>query len=597
MSNYTGAVLKELDRAFNQGTIAGLTEGNLLERFVSGRDEAAFGALVARHGPMVLGVCRRLLRDESDVDDAFQATFLVLARRAGAIRRGDLVGHWLYGVAHRVSVRARAMASRRRVHEPTGLQTVAMHAETDPYSGENFELRAILDEELGRLPASLRSPVVLCYLEGLTHDEAARQLRWPVGTVRSRMARARDLLRRRLARRGFMADGATLATALAQQSVPIEWIDRALRSSLAFSTKQAAATGLAASTATLLAKGALHAMTISKIKTLGVAVLVAGLAFGGVQTLARQHGGKGRARKPVAAEPAGPADRRDALLRSVDRVDDLLDDLARRNADVQRELRALRKEIADLRSAGSNNPDPITSQVGLGAVQKTATTPVLESDGSATSTTSSTSAVRKPSDKGSDAPPSVSESGSNIMVASARGDRVAIFDRQTGKSSSVQLAAPTSERHQISAVWGANNDLLALAVNGPKITRIAVYAMAGLAGQTDGWYAQDLRQPYVDSAQPIVGNACVAYVAGRRVYAFSAQTQGWDVLELDVPEGNIPIVSQSDDLQAFKVTSGSHIYTFSVGLGKWKDIDLNAVLDGKQPVEKDDFRAPAPGVQ
>ena len=111
MSHYTGAVLKELDRAFNQGTISGLTEGHLLERFVTGRDEAAFGALVARYGPMVLGVCRRLLRDESDVEDAFQATFLVLVRRAGAIRRGDLVGHWLYGVAHRVAVRARALAA------------------------------------------------------------------------------------------------------------------------------------------------------------------------------------------------------------------------------------------------------------------------------------------------------------------------------------------------------------------------------------------------------------------------------------------------------------------------------------------------------
>ena len=129
MSDYTGAVLKELDRAFNQGTISGLTEGSLLERFVSGRDEAAFGALVARHGPMVLGVCRRLLREENDVDDAFQATFLVLARRAGAIRRGDLVGHWLYGVAHRVAVRARAIAARRAA--PAGMQIALMLAELD----------------------------------------------------------------------------------------------------------------------------------------------------------------------------------------------------------------------------------------------------------------------------------------------------------------------------------------------------------------------------------------------------------------------------------------------------------------------------------
>ena len=193
MSHLTGTVLKELGRAFNQGTISGLSEGNLLERFVSHRDEAAFSALVARHGPMVLGVCRRLLRDESDVDDAFQATFLVLVRRAGAIRRRELVGHWLFGVAHRVAVRARAVAARRHLHEPTGLEIEEMDSQAKCHADEAFELRMIVGEELARLPETLRSPVVLCYLEGLTHDEAARKLHWPVGTVRSRMARARGL--------------------------------------------------------------------------------------------------------------------------------------------------------------------------------------------------------------------------------------------------------------------------------------------------------------------------------------------------------------------------------------------------------------------
>ena len=242
---------------------------------------------------MVLGVCRRLLRDEQDVEDAFQATFLVLVRRAGAIRHGDLVGHWLYGVAHRVAVRARAGAARRAAHEPTGLPSLARLATATLPDDGQFELRSILDEELARLPASLRSPVILCYLEGLTHDEAAEQLRWPVGTVRSRMARARDLLRRRLFRRGFKTERATLLVALAREKVPAEWIASTVKTSLAFATTRTAAAGQTAAAAALLARGVLQAMAISKLKTLGIVALSAVLTFGGAQTLARQYGGLG----------------------------------------------------------------------------------------------------------------------------------------------------------------------------------------------------------------------------------------------------------------------------------------------------------------
>src|SRR5262249_32981962 len=153
--------------------------------------EAAFAALVARHGPMVLGVCRRVLRDERDVEDAFQATFLVLVRRAGAIRDGDRVGRWLHGVAHRVAMRARAHSARRFVHEQPVADPIERGAGVPASEdAERRELALIVDEEVMRLPSTLQAPVVLCYLEGMSHDEAARRLRWPVGTVRSRMARA-----------------------------------------------------------------------------------------------------------------------------------------------------------------------------------------------------------------------------------------------------------------------------------------------------------------------------------------------------------------------------------------------------------------------
>ena len=283
MSHYAAAVLKQLDRVFNHGTALGLSEGKLLERYVAARDEVAFAALVARHGPMVLGVCRRILRDDHDVEDAFQATFLVLVRRAAAIRRRELIGQWLHGVAHRVAVRARAQSARRHVHETTGLPAAETSAGIMPVRDPQPELRAILDDELARLPASLRSPVVLCYLEGLTHDEAAQRLRWPVGTVRSRMARARALLRRRLARRGVMTDGAAVGAALARQPIAIELIDSTVNASLAFIGPQTAAAGVASTTAAALAEGVLQTMMISKLKIAGAAALATVLAVGGVR--------------------------------------------------------------------------------------------------------------------------------------------------------------------------------------------------------------------------------------------------------------------------------------------------------------------------
>src|SRR5262249_368681 len=163
-------------------------------------DEGAFAALLARHGPMVLGVCRRVLRHTQDAEDAFQATFLVLARKAGAIGRREALGGWLYGVACRVAARARALLLRHRptAHRPTAdvPEPVGAGAAVDGASGG--EVRLALQEEVARLPAKYRGPVVLCYLEGRTHEEAALDLGWPVGTVKGRLARARELLRRRL---------------------------------------------------------------------------------------------------------------------------------------------------------------------------------------------------------------------------------------------------------------------------------------------------------------------------------------------------------------------------------------------------------------
>ncbi|WP_165228208.1 sigma-70 family RNA polymerase sigma factor [Aquisphaera insulae] len=178
------------------------TDGDLLRRFGAGRGEDAedaFAALMRRHGPMVLGVCRGILGDREDAHDAFQATFLVLARKARTVRRGNSAASWLHGVARHVSLRLRAAEARRRDHER---RTVIVREERP---GLTLEAREVIHDEVARLPARFREPVVLCFLEGLTAEEAAEQLGCPRGTVLSRLARAKDRLRGGLARRGLAA--------------------------------------------------------------------------------------------------------------------------------------------------------------------------------------------------------------------------------------------------------------------------------------------------------------------------------------------------------------------------------------------------------
>jgi RNA polymerase sigma-70 factor (ECF subfamily) len=183
----------------------GASDAQLLERYAAAHDEAAFEALARRHGQMVLGVCRRVLGDAHEAEDAFQAAFLVLVRRAGEVRKGERLAGWLYGVAQRVAVRARAQAARRRDRERQGVPLDAVQAAGDEAPSD---LKPLLHEEINRLPAPYRRPVVLCHLQGKTNEEAARELDCPVGTVKARLRRARALLGSRLAQRGLAPNGA-----------------------------------------------------------------------------------------------------------------------------------------------------------------------------------------------------------------------------------------------------------------------------------------------------------------------------------------------------------------------------------------------------
>ncbi len=311
-----GPVLRELDRLFRHGTLSGLGDDELLQRFLDRKDGSAFEALVSLHGPMVLGICRRMLHDPRDVEDAFQATFLVLVRKAPTIRERGLLSNWLYGVAYRVANRARAQAIQRRDRE-IGVERLEARSAEIPL--ERTEIGPVLDQELSRLPARYREPLVLCYLEGRTHDQAAEQLRCPVGTVRSRMARGRDLLKRRLTRRGYapmaaiLGSGASLPSRLAIESIPAELLSTTVRSALASGTLRGAAAGAVAAPVLTLTHGVLTTMKLGQIIWIGLTLLATSLSAGGVIAVAfarAQTAGSGTAidsTSEISAAPAGGA--------------------------------------------------------------------------------------------------------------------------------------------------------------------------------------------------------------------------------------------------------------------------------------------------
>ena len=216
-----------------------LPDEYLLRQFLNGTEsesQDAFGALVERHGSMVLGVCRHVLHGHHDAEDAFQATFLVLARKAGSIRNGRVLAGWLHEVAHRIAIKARASAARRRTLEREGvaMSPAAIEPNNQDEAAAWKELRPVLHAEVEMLPDRYRIPVILSYLEGKTNEEVAKLLRWPVGTVKGRLSRARDLLRRRLLRRGLALSAAFLMTALSHgtvfaEVVPTELVRRTVR--------------------------------------------------------------------------------------------------------------------------------------------------------------------------------------------------------------------------------------------------------------------------------------------------------------------------------------------------------------------------------
>jgi RNA polymerase sigma factor (sigma-70 family) len=360
------ALADQLASLFDSGTCAGLSDGELLERFRTSRDvagERAFEAMVTRHGPMVLGICRNVLEDPTDAHDAFQAVFLVLARRAGAIRKSESLGSWLYGVTVRVAARARATAIRRRIRERRVLEAASTASlaggspeASAPAPAEHDEGAAVVHEEVARLPDRYRTPIVLCYFEGLTHDEAAARLSWPVGTVRSRLSRARDQLRGRLTRRGVVAPSAVgplaawliagqspamasaaIRAATATSALPVQVPASLARAAVRVAAGQPAAAGSFSAASLSLADGVLTTMMLKKLAVIAGVIVALGIGSGTGALLIR--GSRAQDSPPAAGATTKTVTKPSVHTPKQPDVDPLLKELieaARRRLNAQR---------------------------------------------------------------------------------------------------------------------------------------------------------------------------------------------------------------------------------------------------------------------
>jgi RNA polymerase sigma factor (sigma-70 family) len=296
-SGTLGSSLKHLRDLFGGGTAVGLGDGELLRRFAASHDGPAFAALVARHGPMVAATCRAVLSDHHDVEDAFQTTFLVLARKAVSLRAGDALGGWLHRVAYRAAVQLDIERKRRRQHES---ELSAMDVPDTTRPGLDFDLSSILHEEIDRLPDSQRLPVVLCDLEGLTYEQAAGRLQWTVPTLYHRLAKGRKRLRNRLIRRGVTAAAAAAAMELSQASataaVPSAWAQAAV---------SAATGGPIPAAVAALAHSLVRSLLMARLKIAFVAIL-AMVALASVGVVAAGAARPDTPKPPPLAPAAAP---------------------------------------------------------------------------------------------------------------------------------------------------------------------------------------------------------------------------------------------------------------------------------------------------
>jgi RNA polymerase sigma factor (sigma-70 family) len=367
-SSRLNVLLQQL-RGFVRPPDDGVTDAQLLSRWLTSRDEAAFELLVWRHGPTVLGVCQRLLRRSQDIEDAFQATFLVFLRKAQTIGKGNAVAGWLYQVAYRVALQSRQRRSHQALLDG---RDVLIPAPGTTDLADWHDIRPVLDDEVNRLPVRYRTVILLCCLKGKTNEEAARELGVPIGTVLSRLARARAQLRARLTRRGVSLTAGVLAAgwaAEASASVPSCLVVSTMKAALLGTAEEAAAAGVVSAQAAALTKGALHVMWLSKLQTTVAALILSVALIGGgglfaYGTLAAGPGkGSGHVTRGDETVPENGNDRakeEERQAANVEKAEDqrlkkLLEDATLRARKLERENDQLKKRLQELEDKLASN--------------------------------------------------------------------------------------------------------------------------------------------------------------------------------------------------------------------------------------------------
>jgi RNA polymerase sigma factor (sigma-70 family) len=520
----TAPFLRDLDILNRLGVSSDLTDGELLERFLTGRGpaaEASFAALLDRHGPMVLHVCGQILGDAHQAEDAFQATFLVLVRKAGTVRKRGSVASWLYGVAQRIAKQARTKTIRRLACErKAGKPEVVLEPDL---AGAN-ESWARLCEEIGRLPERYREPVVLCYLEGQSTEAAARRLGCRRGTVLSRLARGRARLRGRLLRHSLALPCALIEINLNHNVLPEALRSTSINASLDLLDRPMS---LAAGTssAAMLAQGALHAMTMSKVKIVAVSLLACGLTVGGMKTLARPIQGAGQAtpREPVArqAETPGEAQKHSvadlqARLEAVTRLKEALEHHLEAEVSKSRALTdrlfSLEAQIASGRTKGgtagfespaqASGPQPAAAAAPMKPVQENG------------------------SQRGPRVEPFLRCEGL-IFAASPSGNKVIAYNPLTHEEKSVILNAGAENPFEVT--FRRFEQGIAVVIQGRRITRTANYDFT-----KNAWIPLDLSEPASGRLAPnhSPGGGPLAYDVGRHLYTYNSEAASWDHFDL-----------------------------------------------------------------
>ena len=529
-------VLHHLHTLFNVGIVSGLTDGQLLEQFACRDGEAAevaFAALVQRHGPVVLSACLGIVGNDHDAQDAFQATFFILARKSSTLWVRESLGPWLHRVACRAAVRVKVASSRRRATERHLAEMAGNRAGSG--SGISDDIVQALHEAVDRLPDHYRRPVVLCDLEGHSYEEAARQLGCPVGTVRSRLARGRERLRGRLVRRGLISAGQSGPASVrdvAPKSVPAALMKSTIEVVLHAHRGNVLTAGAVSTSVTALAEGVLRAMLLTKIKTAIALTLAAGVTMVGLALLAR-----GSAQEHPSATPESAPTNSETINTAQTPASTPTPDPRVEATPRPKSLFAAPKPILTLGNSSQTkvwayHPETktwhtYTAPKGVQAVYYGKPTADLVAPGF---------------------------SGEQIT-------EIAVFSAKAGKWSRQALSEPV--KGQFSPIGGSTH--LVLYLSGRH-----AYAFSSLTGK---WSHQALSET-ADArfgGNPLVADDFAVYTdyfKGRHVYGFSALTGTWEMLEVE--EGPSSQAEKGPSGTAL-VVGGSRLYSFDAKTGHFQE--------------------------